>query len=71
MKAHYMMGEKLGMEQLHNKSRVMPNANYWQRVASQTIIDSLYSFQAQATLQAMDKAKGADKKPDAADVDIH
>tara|TARA_Y100000780_G_scaffold211112_2_gene210228 strand:- start:422428 stop:427353 length:4926 start_codon:yes stop_codon:yes gene_type:complete len=68
MKAHYMMGEKLGMEQLHNKSRVMPNANYWQRVASQTIIDSLYSFQAQATLQAMDKAKGADKKPEAADL---
>ena len=43
MKAHYMMGEKLGMEQLH-------------------------SFQAQATLQAMDKAKGADKKPEAADL---
>lgn len=65
MATHFLMGEKLGMEQLHNQSKAMPSANYWQRVASQTIIDSLYSFQAQATLQAMATLKPAQHGLDA------
>ena len=51
MKLHFDAGEHLNMELLHNKTRTMPSRNYWERVANQAIIDSLYDYQKQAALQ--------------------
>ncbi len=68
MGLHFRIGEELSMEHLYQKARSMPNANYWQRVASQSIIDSLYSHQKQATLQAITLKNGKAAKSSAQDI---
>mgnify|MGYP005840263885 CR=1 FL=1 len=58
MRLHFSVGEQLEMELLHTKARNMPNKNYWERVANQAIIDSLYGYQKEAALQAIRLANG-------------
>lgn len=58
MKLHFNVGEELNMELLHNKARTMPSKNYWERVANQAIIDSLYDYQKQASMQVIGYQNG-------------
>ena len=67
---HFRIGEKLHMDVLHAKARSVPSDNYWKRVASQAIIDNLYSFQKEATSQAIRLRNGKAQKSDASQM-IH
>jgi glutamate dehydrogenase len=49
MELHFMIGEKLGVDALHNATRNIPVSDNWQRVGSLSIIDDLYTYQKKAT----------------------
>ena len=62
MEIHFMVGEKLGLSNLHNATRKIPISNNWQRVASLAIIDDLYTYQQKATTIIATKNNKEDPK---------
>ena len=60
MEIHFMVGEKLGVDALHNATRSIPVSDNWQRVGSLAIIDDLYSYQQKATCNIASKRNKSD-----------
>jgi glutamate dehydrogenase len=62
MELHFMVGERLGVDELHKATRNIPISDNWQRVGSLAIIDDLYSYQQKATSSIASNQTKADAK---------
>lgn len=60
MEVHFMVGEKLSVDNLHQATRNIPVTNNWQRVGSLAIIDDLYTYQQMATSIIISSIKTGD-----------
>jgi len=56
LQAHADLAEALQVDTLHSLLDSVPTSNHWQRVALQTLVDSLYTSQKHAAIQVLTKA---------------